>query len=331
VFLSHKEKPLSRLNGGQQIILDLGQHKSTTESVTVGCIPLSDLVSLFWGPTLGPGRRQKDMLDCPQKLMALRKTSQLAYCEYVSRDPNNSTEVWAARLRLIDSARRVYPKLLKDLLSDVFPKYQLLAKTVFDFDRILWSSRISPTKEIAQKRELQELTSALLMWARKFNAEVLWFTDEALRTLRGWYVAPDWQKTLRWNSIHGFSGSTSMGRRFAFECEGWETELLTWIRYSQSVRERFQEQLKQYEIETRKLAESCGLIRARRKYSPDNLDWFVLYQFAGLSSGQIANWSANRGNSVDESTVLKGIKVAAKLIDWKPLRLQKSRRNRKIC
>ena len=34
------------------------------------------------------------------------------------------------------------------------------------------------------------------------------------------------------------------------------------------------------EKETRKLAESLGLVRARRQYSPNNLEWFVSYQFA---------------------------------------------------
>jgi hypothetical protein len=76
------------------------------------------------------------------------------------------------------------------------------------------------------------------------------------------------------------------------------------------------------------LAESMGLVRARRKYSPDNLEWFVLYQFAGISSKTIADrYVAVEGKDLDESTVLKGIKAAAKLIGWNHLR--QSRQNRK--
>jgi hypothetical protein len=70
-----------------------------------------------------------------------------------------------------------------------------------------------------------------------------------------------------------------------------------------------------------------GLVRARRKYSPDNLEWFVVYQFAGMSSKIIADRVVAEGNDVDESTVLKGIKAAAKLIGWNHLR--QSRQNRK--
>jgi hypothetical protein len=259
--------------------------------------------------------------------MAPRKIPRLAYCEYVSPDPENSTEVWSARLRLIDAVKRIYPKVLTDLSLDVFPHYITAAKKGFNFDRILWSSHTSPTKEIAKEREL---ASALSVWAKRFNADVVWLTDQALRTLRGWYVAPDWRAALEWNSLSSFTGSRSTGERFEFQCEGWETELLTWSRYSESVRERFETQLTAYEKQTRKLAESCGLIRARRKFSPDNLDWFVLYQFAGLSSGEIADKWAAKGKAVDESTVLKGIKVAAKLIEWKDLRSEKRQRSRKI-
>jgi len=72
-----------------------------------------------------------------------------------------------------------------------------------------------------------------------------------------------------------------------------------------------------------------GLVRARRKYSPDNLEWFVLYQFAGMSSGTISDRYAAQGRAVEESTVLKGIKAAAKLIGWNELRQPRRNRNRK--
>jgi hypothetical protein len=73
-----------------------------------------------------------------------------------------------------------------------------------------------------------------------------------------------------------------------------------------------------------------GLVRARRKYSPDNLEWFVLYQFAGMSSGTISDRYAAQGRVIEESTVLKGIKVAATLIGWNQLRQPRLTRNRKI-
>jgi hypothetical protein len=56
-----------------------------------------------------------------------RKTPSLAYSEYVSRDPENSTQTWIARLELIDTAKRVFPNFLSKLSADVFPLYSKLA------------------------------------------------------------------------------------------------------------------------------------------------------------------------------------------------------------
>ncbi len=164
------------------------------------------------------------------------------------------------------------------------------------------------------------LRDALKDWGIAFNAEVLWFLDETLRTLRGWHVAADWHDSLRWNPVGSVGSQLAVGERFQFDCEGWEMQLLTWSAYSKSVRERFEEKLAEYEATGRKLAESRGLVRAPHKYSPSNFDWFVLYQFAGQSSTQIVERLADQGQNVDESTVLKGIKAAAKLAGWDHLR-----------
>ena len=257
--------------------------------------------------------------------MARRKTPRLAYSEYVSLEPN-STQVWQARLRLIDAATRVFPKFLKKLSADVFPAYAELAKSGFDFDAVLWHPRLPPHTMIP---ETSWLKSALSEWAGKFHAEPSWLLDETLRTLRGWYVAPDWRKSLRWNPIGGITSTLAMGERFQFVCEGWEMQLLTWADYRQSVLGRFELKLAEYEAASRNLAESHGLVRARRKYSPDNFEWFVLYQFAGLSSIDIVRRS-RKVDSLNESTVLKGIKAAAKLIGWQRLRAVHEKKNRKI-
>ena len=144
--------------------------------------------------------------------MARRKTPRLAYSEYVSLEPN-STQVWQARLRLIDAATRVFPKFLKKLSADVFPAYAELAKSGFDFDAVLWHPRLPPHTMIP---ETSWLKSALSEWAGKFHAEPSWLLDETLRTLRGWYVAPDWRKSLRWNPIGGITSTLAMGERFQF-------------------------------------------------------------------------------------------------------------------
>src|SRR5205807_1650457 len=119
----------------------------------------------------------------------------------------------------------------------------------------------------------------------------------------------DWRTSLRWHQMYPHSGGAT-GEALEFRCEGWETGLLAWPAYKKSVRQRFEEKLLEYEIKTRKLAESQGLVRARRKYQPKHFEWFVLYQFKGLSSTEIAGLSPRR-DSVDESTVLKGVKAAS--------------------
>ena len=148
--------------------------------------------------------------------------------------------------------------------------------------------------------------------------------------MRGWYVAPDWRSSLAWDRYNGRRAVPAIGKTFELSHRGWEVQLLGWPAYSQSLRQGFETKLLEYEKETRELAESMGLVRARRKYSPDNLEWFVLYQFAGMTSRTIADRYAVEGKAVDESTVLKGIKAAAKLIEWNHLIHPRQTRNRKI-
>ncbi len=280
--------------------------------------------------------------------MLPRKTPRLAYCEYVIPDPKGSTAVWMARLDLMRAVKRIYPTMLERLSADVFPAYAELAQSGFDFDRILWSNRLSPHTVIPENGEPQiqvekktgkatlahyntRLKSALSQWANKFHAGTNWFLDETLRTLRRWYVAPDWRDSLKWNPIGGVTSTLAMGERFRFDCEGWEMQLLTWAAYSKSVRERFEQQLAEYEAASRTLAESRGLVRAPRKYSPSNFDWFVLYQFEGLSSTEIADRCSQENEpDIDPSSVLKGVKTAAKLVGWDRLRAPHAKRNRKI-
>jgi hypothetical protein len=318
--------------------------------------------------------------------LSRRKIPPLAYCEYVSPEPKNSIEVWAARLELIKVTKSVYPTFLRTLSQEVFPLYEKLAKAGHDFDLILWSPQISPSvalrtqqqwqiqnppaclrKMSAKRARIEEeldatihaalesndftayrnamnlkdsktrsgwswvprnsdhdnLTLALSKWATGFNVEDEWLIDEALRTLRGWHVAPEWKTSLRWNTQFARSSTCPPGARFEFHFNGWETELLSWPAYRDSLRRSFDSKIAEYEEKTRELAESNGLIRARRKYSQENFEWFVLYQFAGRSSTQIAR--GRHGEDAD-STIVKGIKAAAKLIGWQNLRQPKQYR-----
>ncbi len=164
--------------------------------------------------------------------MPPRKIPRLAYSEYVMPDPKQSPAVWIARLELMLTVQRIYPTMLERLSADVFPAYAELAQSGFDFDRILWSNRVSPHTLLPEKGKPQihvekktgkvtlahynpRLKSALSQWANEFHAENDWFLDETLRTLRGWYVDSDWRQSLRWNPHSGVGSILAMGGRLA--------------------------------------------------------------------------------------------------------------------
>lgn len=267
--------------------------------------------------------------------MTRRKVSPLAYCEYVSPNPD-SVQVSRARLELFDATRRVYPLFFERLAEDVFPLYRELAEAGCLFWGINGPPGVSPFEHLTQgsvassgghcldtPATLQKrgvLKSVLSEWAARFNANRLWLMDDAIRILQSWQIAPEWLQSLKWNLGYAHSSLPSTGDSFQFQYPGWETQLFSWARYSQLIRKQFEDELDAYEGRTRKLAESLGLVRARRKYSPQNFDWFALYRFAGLSTTQIAK--KNRSENLEDpvSTIRKGIKAAAELMIWGDIR-----------
>jgi hypothetical protein len=261
-----------------------------------------------------------------EEAMSERKVPRLTFFgEYVSPDTEVSEEVYRARLELMKIVKPTVPEFLMRLSAEVFPLYEQLANAEYDFESILWT-RHSPYALLGEDGGLK---AALSKWATEFNAEAAWLMDGALRTLRGWHVAPDCRESLSWDTQHLHSGTCVIGETFEFRCRGWEVGGVTWPDYNESLRRLFEVKLLEYETKTRKLAESKGLVRARRQYSPDNLKWFVLFQFGGKSSVEIANHLAmDDDESLEASTVLKGIKAAAKLIGWDHLRTD-AKRSRK--
>ena len=258
--------------------------------------------------------------------MPARKNPPLALCEFVAPDSSNNA-VERARQALMECVLRVFPEMLKQLSAEVFPAYEALASSDFKTEEVLWHSRRSPFKELPQDSSLR---TELSKWASRYHAQQDWFLVHMLRTLRGWHVAPNWRAELKCNPIGGVTTTLASGEPFKFDCEGWEMQLRTWAEYSQSVRKRFEQKLADYETTSRNLAESHGLVRAPHKYSSENLDWFVLYQFAGLSAPKIARRIGRKEPNVANSGVLKGVKAAAKLIGWKSLRPLARRANREI-
>jgi hypothetical protein len=298
--------------------------------------------------------------------MSRRKTPRLAPPEYVSRDPNKSSQVYWARIQLLEAVQRVYPAMLERLSTDVFPHYSRLAK-LGEFDRVPSVPGVSAIPKVTPLRNLirahgiwpagmlnwwlalktaaeagptparwdalpgdSELKLALSKWATAFNADVEWIKSLALRILQDWYFVGK-AKTIALGAWAHASQISTTAEGFEFRYPGWELELLPWSIYRKSLEKRLQEKLLDYEKSARKLAASRGLVRSQRKYSPQNFDWFVLYQFAGFSSVAIVNWWWAKGkDEIDESTVLQGTKKVAELVGWQRLRTPQRQRNRKI-
>ena len=96
--------------------------------------------------------------------MSRRKTPRLAPPEYVSRDPNKSSQVYWARIQLLEAVQRVYPAMLERLSADVFPHY-LRLETRFDFDRMLSAPGVSPWKAFRGDRSDANPTDSCI-WCR---------------------------------------------------------------------------------------------------------------------------------------------------------------------
>lgn len=105
---------------------------------------------------------------------------------------------------------------------------------------------------------------------------------------------------------------------FRFEYPGWDPQLERWTDFRKAAVTEFGRQLQAYEERQRSLIESQGAARARRRYRREHLKWFTLYQIAGRSVAQIIKDRTDLKG--DASTILKGIKTAAELLQWNTLR-----------
>jgi hypothetical protein len=251
-----------------------------------------------------------------------RITPRLAFAEYVFPDAKLSEQVWRARLEIINVSKRIHRDFLLKLSSDVFPLFVDRVRRGVDFDEMLWTNR-SPFQSLPNAWDLKRMLSR---WADNFNAQQEWLLDDALRTFGDWYVAPDWRDQLRWHQTHP-SETVVHGEDFSFQTAAWEPQLQSWQQYKSFVLEQANRSLKHYEANTRSLAESKGLVRVQRTYEPENFEWFVLYQLAGWSSTKIADGSKPARS---ESTIMKGIKAAASIAKWQPLRATRPKGSRKV-
>jgi hypothetical protein len=249
-----------------------------------------------------------DNIISPMTKQKRRKTDILAYAQFVSPDFGNSTQVSRARQALISATRRLCPEFFDALSKEVLPHYKTLAMNGYGLEPS------SPSRLLPDDSPLKE---SIYSWADRFNARTDWLIDDALNTLERWNSFPDFHESLRWFSYPVFTSLGGTGDSFQFTFACWDTEFQTWASYEKALHKHLKGELSKYRLETETLARSVGLVRSTHKYSPDNFDWFVLYQFRGLRLTDIVQMLERK---IDSSTVLRGVQAAARLVGWNDLR-----------
>ena len=257
--------------------------------------------------------------------MTKRTTRRLALAEYVSPSVGSSEAVGQARLYLMEIVHRVHFAMLQRLLAIVYPSFCEFADQRNCDHRVRFGHE--PFKSLPKESRLR---LELSRWAAEFNAHEGWLLDGALHTLNDWRIDPDWRQSLHWHASFGFAVQAVLTEPFDFRFRPWDVQIQSLQEYSSETLKQFRLELAAYQAKCREFAESQGLVRVQSKYSPDSLEWFVRYQFAGESSKEIADNWVEKHEAVDDSTVLKGIKAVAKLIQWSGLRPARRTRKRKI-
>ena len=249
--------------------------------------------------------------------MAKRTTRQLSLGDYVFRDPDDSQSVFFARIAVIEATRLPLKHFLRRLADEVFVEFGHLVEQDKKLRKLTFTWQMY--QSLAPRTEYEQFNDVLRAWARRFNAEEEWVLEQAWSALQRWLAFPDSKKSLEWGQGHQWR-EIFQSERFHFEWESWRVQFQPWTKYRASVKQAFEKAINEFESETRAAARAHGLIAAPRTHSAANFDWFVRYQFGGLSSNQIsAQWpGAEKGP--EASTILKGVKAAQKLIGWKCLR-----------
>jgi hypothetical protein len=194
--------------------------------------------------------------------MPKRTTPPLSFGEYVQSHPERSEMVVLARRELMKASTRVLPAFLEELRDQVFPAYAKLASG----NRRLIRRRLDPYPQ-EPTPEHEEVCNLLHLWARRFEAEADWLLGEALQTLRVWSHCRELRRSLEWMSVPVIR-KLRIGDRFDFTFEAWDPQTVKWAGFSRALRCRLNEALRTYEKDTRRKAESWGLVRARGRSVP---------------------------------------------------------------
>jgi hypothetical protein len=247
-----------------------------------------------------------------------RPNRNLSWGEYILLGQTQNSEIAGSRWKFLQVVRGVVPRFFEQLRDRVYPTYARLAENRQGYWETGWTLE---TWQLQSDRD-QQLTPCLIAWAKAFHVEETWILEGALQTLWLWSRDPELRASL---DIGGFRPyccvDTLISEEemlFTFESDGWDPQFQRWDIFRKSIKEEFQRQLDAYEQRLRSLLESQGAVRARQRYSPNHFAWFALYQLGGLSTVRILQQRPDLKG--DASTILKGVKTAACLMQWKHIR-----------
>jgi len=208
----------------------------------------------------------------------------------------------------------VLPSFFEQLREQVYPLYASVAGARQDYWIPGWNFE---TWRLHSDPD-GVLTRRLLAWARTFRAEKSWILEGALQTLWHWHDNASLRESL---DISGFRSSpcgqaltSDEERLFRFADSGWDPEYQTWATYRAYIQQQFKQKLTENETRLRSLVEARGAVRAHYGYSVDNFEWFALHTLGKMSATKILNQRTDLQG--DESTIRKGVKAAAALIQW---------------
>ena len=106
-------------------------------------------------------------------------------------------------------------------------------------------------------------------------------------------------------------------RIYVYACR-WDPQFQRWEHVRESIKKEFQSQLDAYQQRLSSLMERGGAVRTRKRYNRVHITWFILYQLKRMSSSKILQKHPDLKG--DESTILKGVKAAARLLQWENVR-----------
>ena len=242
----------------------------------------------------------------------------LALGEYILPNQGGDNEIAGARWALVTALSRVLPKFFEQLRAQVYPVFSRVVEKRPSYWAPEWT--FETWQELSASDP--EFTRHLMAWAKSFHAGEEWILDGALRTLWMWHQDQDLRAVPYSDGFRTAwcvdTLSSDEERQFTFRHRDWNPQFERQASFHKSITEQFHASLKAYEERLCFVMESQGAVRARKGHSVDNFEWFALCQLGGMTATEILELRPDLKG--DESTILKGVKTAARLLEWKNLR-----------